>query len=173
MSMCVSTEGDIEKNLKIDHLVNEENMDTHEMNSSSPMDNLKSIPIDLNFFAIKTFPHITDIEQEFFLTVNEPFIKTSCSKNYFHLLPYSNCEYALEYISNPHVLQEQDNHTDIFTSGKEINMQDIHLLSQQSTFNLEEENHLQEECVDCKTTPSVEPTMILYQSLMFLKMRSS
>jgi hypothetical protein len=37
-------------------------------------------------------------------------------------------------------------------------MQDIPLLSQQSTFNLEEENHLEEERVDCETTPNVEPT---------------
>ena len=37
-------------------------------------------------------------------------------------------------------------------------MQDIHLLSHQCTFNLEEENHLEEEHVDCETTPIVEPT---------------
>jgi hypothetical protein len=70
----------------------------------------------------------------------------------------SNHEYALEDISYSHIVQEQDNHADFFTSGEEINMQEIPLLSQQSTFNLEEENHLEEEHVDCETTPSVEPT---------------
>jgi hypothetical protein len=42
--------------------------------------------------------------------------------------------------------------------GEEINIQDIPLLSQQSTFFLEEENHVEEEHVDCETIPSVEPT---------------
>jgi hypothetical protein len=38
----------MEKTLNVDHFVNEENMDTHEMNSSSPMDNLELIPLDLD-----------------------------------------------------------------------------------------------------------------------------
>jgi hypothetical protein len=64
----------------------------------------------------------------------------------------------LEYISDSHIVQEKNNHTDIFTLGEEINIQDIPLLSQQSTFCLEEENHLEEEHVDCETMPSVKPT---------------
>jgi hypothetical protein len=36
-------------------------------------------------------------------------------------------------------------------------MQGTCLLSQQYTFNLEEENHLEEEHVDFETTPIVEP----------------
>jgi hypothetical protein len=56
------------------------------------------------------------------------------------------------------MVQEQDNHAVFFTSGEEINMQEIPLLSQQSIFSLEEEKHIEEERVDCETTPSVEPT---------------
>jgi hypothetical protein len=33
---------------EFDHFVNEENLDTHEMNSSSPMDNWKLIYVDLD-----------------------------------------------------------------------------------------------------------------------------
>jgi hypothetical protein len=73
------------------------------------------------------------------------------------LLLSSNHEYSLEDISYSHIVQEKDIHTDFSTSGEEINMHDIPILSQQSSFNLEEENHLEEECVDCKTTHSVEP----------------
>jgi hypothetical protein len=40
-------------------------------------------------------------------------------------------------------VQEQDNHADFFTSREEINMHEIPLISQQYTFYLEEENHLE------------------------------
>jgi hypothetical protein len=72
------------------------------------------------------------------------------------LLLFSNHEYALEDISDSHIVQEIDNHTDFFTSREEINMHGIPLLYQQSTFSWEEENHLEEEHVDYEATPSVE-----------------
>jgi hypothetical protein len=46
----------------------------------------------------------------------------------------------------------------ISLQGEEINIHDIPLLSQQSTFCLQEENHVEEERVDCETMPSMMPT---------------
>jgi hypothetical protein len=48
-------EGAMEKNLKADHFVNEENMDTHEINSSSPMDNLELVPLDFGLSCCYKF----------------------------------------------------------------------------------------------------------------------
>jgi hypothetical protein len=90
---------------------------------------------------------------------NRSFIETSCSNDSYDLLLSSNHEYALEDISYSHMVQDQYNHVDFFTSGEEINMKEIPLLSQQSIFNLEEENHHEEECVDCETVPSVDHTI--------------
>ena len=56
-------EGDIEKNLNADHFVNEENMDTHEINSFSPMDNLELVPLDLDCPTVTNSSCITDIEK--------------------------------------------------------------------------------------------------------------
>jgi hypothetical protein len=65
----------------------------------------------------------------------------------------------LEDILDSHILQGLENHVDHFTQLRgEINMKDIHLLSQQSIFNLEEENHLEEGNIDFETTPNAEPT---------------
>jgi hypothetical protein len=64
----------------------------------------------------------------------------------------------LKDISDSHILQEKNNNVDHFTQGEEINIQEITLLAQQSTFFLEEENNVEEEGVDCETIPSVEPT---------------
>jgi hypothetical protein len=98
-------EGAMEKNLKVDHFVNEENMDTHEMNSSSPMDNLELVPLDLDCPVVTNSPCITDIEQECFPIVDGSFIETSCSKDSCDFLPSSNHEYALEDISDSHIVQ--------------------------------------------------------------------
>jgi len=51
------------KDLNVDHVVNRENLDTHGMNSSSPMDNLELVPFDLNCHVVTSSPSITDIEQ--------------------------------------------------------------------------------------------------------------
>jgi hypothetical protein len=103
-------------------------------------------------------PSLTKIDQECFPIVGGLFIETSCSKNSFDFLLSSNHEYVLEDISDSHILQGKNNHANIFTQGEEINIHDIPLLAQQSTFCLKEENHVEEEHVDCETIPSVEPT---------------
>jgi hypothetical protein len=146
------------KDTNVDHFVNEENIDTHDMNPSSPMDNLELIYFDLNCPVVINSPSSTDIDQECFPTVDGLVIEPSCSKNSCDFLLSSNHEYVLEDISDSHIVQEKNNHVDLFTQGEEINIQDIPLLSQQSTFFLEEENHVEEERVDCETIPSVEPT---------------
>jgi hypothetical protein len=51
----------MEQNLNADNFVNEENLDTREMNSSSPMENLKSIPVDIFFSTVTNSLDITDI----------------------------------------------------------------------------------------------------------------
>jgi hypothetical protein len=51
------------KDMKADHFVNKENMDTHETNSSSPMDKVELIYVDLNCHVVTNSPSITDIEQ--------------------------------------------------------------------------------------------------------------
>jgi hypothetical protein len=56
-------EGAMGKDLNVDHVVNRENLDTHGMNSSSPMDNLELVPFDLNCHVVTSSPSITDIEQ--------------------------------------------------------------------------------------------------------------
>jgi len=53
--------------------------------------------------------------------------------------------------------RRKKNHIDIITSGEELNIQDIPLSSQESTFDLKEEYHVVEEHVDCEITPSVKP----------------
>jgi hypothetical protein len=50
----------------------------------------------------------------------------------------------LEDILDSHILQGKNNHADHFTSGEEINIHEIPLLAQQSTFCLNEENHVEE-----------------------------
>jgi hypothetical protein len=125
----------------------------------------------LDCLVVTNSPCITDIDQECFPTASGSFIETSCSNDSCDFLPSSNHEYVLEDISDSHILQGKDNHADLFTQGEEINMQDIPLLSQQSMFNLEEENHLEEGHTDCETTPNVEPTDS-QSSMMFLKRRN-
>jgi hypothetical protein len=122
------------------------------------MDNLELVYVDLNCPVVINSPSSTDIEQECFPTDDGLVIEPSCSKNSCDFLLSSNHEYVLKDISDSHIVQEKDNNNDLFTQGEEINIQDIPLLSQQSTFFLEEENHVEEECVDCETNPSVEPT---------------
>jgi hypothetical protein len=54
------------KDLNVDHFVNEENMDTHEMNSSSPMDNLELVPFDLDCPIVINSPSLTDKRSRMF-----------------------------------------------------------------------------------------------------------
>ena len=58
------------KDLNVDHVVNRENLDTHGMNSSSPMDNLELVPFDLNSFVVINYPHLTELDQECFHIVS-------------------------------------------------------------------------------------------------------
>ena len=116
----------MERNLNYVHLVNEENIETNEMNSSSPMDNLELVPLDLDCPTITNYACITDMEIECF----------PIGDGLFLIVP------------KIHIVQEKRNNVDLFTQGEEINMQGTPILSQQSTFNLEEENHIEEEHVD-------------------------
>jgi hypothetical protein len=63
----------------------------------------------------------------------------------------------LKDITNSHIFQEKNNNVDHFTQGEEINIQEITLLAQESTFCLKEENNVDEKGVDCEIIPSVEP----------------
>jgi hypothetical protein len=56
------------ENLNVDHFVNEENLDTHEINSSSPVDNFELVPLILDCLAVTNSPCIDDIDQECFST---------------------------------------------------------------------------------------------------------
>jgi hypothetical protein len=58
--------GSYGENLNADHFVNEENLDTLKMNSSSHMDNLKLIYVDLDCPDVSNSPSSSDIEQKFF-----------------------------------------------------------------------------------------------------------
>jgi hypothetical protein len=117
----------MEKDMIYDHFVNEENMDTHDMNPSSPLDNLELVPFYLNCYSIINSPISTKIDQACFLIVVGLFSETSCSKNHFYLLLSSNHEHVLKDISDSRIMQDKDNNDDIFTQG-EINTQDITLL---------------------------------------------
>ena len=111
-------EGAMEKNLKADHFVNEENLDTHEINSSSPMDNLESVPLVLDCLVVTNFPCIVDIDQECFPTASGSFIENSFSNDSCDFLPSSNHECVLEDISDSHILQGKNKHVDLFTPGE-------------------------------------------------------
>jgi len=69
-------EGAMEQKLKDDNSVNEEYLDTHEMNYSSPMDNLELVPLDLDCPIVTSYPCITDIEKSFFPIYDGLFIET-------------------------------------------------------------------------------------------------
>jgi hypothetical protein len=84
------------------------------------------------------------------------FIEISCSNNSCDLLPSSNHGYVLEDISDSHMVQGKNKHDDLFTLGEEINIQDTPLLSQQSTFCLDDEDRVEEERIGCETMPSVD-----------------
>ena len=120
-------------------------MDTHDMNPSSPMDNLDFVSFDLNCSVVINSPRLTKIDQEYFSIVVGLFSETSCYKNYCDLLLSSNHEYVMKYILDSHIVQDQDNNVYLFISREEINIQDIPLLSQQSTFFLDKEDHIEEE----------------------------
>jgi hypothetical protein len=140
-----------------DHFVNGENMDTHGMNPSSPRDNFKLVYFNLNFLIVINSPSLTQTDQECFPTVGGSFIENSCSEDYCDFLPSSNHEYLLEYILYYYILQGKNKHLNIFNSVEEINVHDIPLLSHQSTFSLEDEYHVEEECVGCETIPIMKP----------------
>ena len=107
------------------------------MNSSSHMDNLKLIYVDLDCLDVSNSPSSSDIEKYCFPIADRSFIGTSCFNDSYDLFLSSNHEYALEDILDSHMVQEKDSRADFFTPGEEINMQEIPLLCQQSTFNLE------------------------------------
>jgi hypothetical protein len=94
----------MKKTLNVDHFFNEENLDTHEMNSYSPMDNLKLIPLDSNCFVVTNSPCLTEIDKECFPTIGGSCIGTSCSKDFCDLIPSSNHEYVLEDILDSHMV---------------------------------------------------------------------
>jgi hypothetical protein len=108
-------EEDMEKNLKADHFVNEENIDTLKMNSFSHLDNLKLIYVDLDCPDVSNSPSSSEIEKYCFPIADRSFIETSCSNDSYDLLLSSNHEYDLEYISDSHMVEEKDNHDDCFT----------------------------------------------------------
>jgi hypothetical protein len=148
----------MEQKLKADYFFSEENLDTLNMIPTTPLDKVEISHYDLDCPIVTYSPCMTDIEQYFFPIIDGSFIETSCYNNSCDFLPSSNDEYVLQYISYPCIVQEQDSHTNFFTSREEINMQDTPLLSQQSNFNLGEENRIEEEHVDCETTPTIQPT---------------
>jgi hypothetical protein len=127
--------------MNVDQSINEENMETHNMIPSSPMDKMESIYVDLSCYVVITSLSLTDIDQECFPIVARLFIEPSCSENSCDLLLFSNHEYVLKDISYSHILWEKNNNIDHFTQGEEINIQGIMILEQKSTFCLEEENN--------------------------------
>jgi len=106
----------MEKKLKDGHFFNEENLDTLKMNSSSHMDNLKLIYVDLDCPNVSNYLSSSDIEKYCFPIADRSFIGTSCFNDSYDLFLSSNHEYALEDISNSHMVQEKDNHANFFTS---------------------------------------------------------
>ena len=94
----------MEQNLKVDHFVNEENLDTLKMNPSSHMDNSKLIYVDLDYPDILNSPSLSDIEKDWFPIDDRSFIETFCSNDSYDLLLSSNHEYVLKYISYSHIL---------------------------------------------------------------------
>jgi hypothetical protein len=68
---------------------------THEMNSSSPMDNLELVPFDLNSPIVMNSPSIIDLEKECFPTTDGLFIKNSCSGDSYDLILSYNHQHVL------------------------------------------------------------------------------
>jgi hypothetical protein len=148
----------MEQNMNADHSVNEENMDTHVMNPSSPMNKEELIFADMSCVSILISPILTKIDQDYFPIVDRSFIEPSCSENSCDFPLSTNREYVLEDISDSNIMQEKKNHVDHFNQGEETNIQELTPLAQQYTFRLEEENNAKEESFYCETIPSVEPT---------------
>jgi hypothetical protein len=94
----------MERNLNADHFINEENMDIHETNISSPINNLELVHFDLNCPAAINSHCLTKIDQERFPTVGGSFIETSCSNDSYDFLPSSNHKYVLEDILDSHIM---------------------------------------------------------------------
>ena len=68
------------------------------------MDNLKLIYADLDCLDVSNSPSSSDIEKDCFPIVDRSFIETSCSNDSYDCLLSSNHEYALEYISDSHIV---------------------------------------------------------------------
>jgi len=109
------------------------------------MDKLELIYVDLNCPVVINSPISTNIVQECFPTIDGLVIEPYCSTNSFEFILSSNHEYILKYILDPHIVQEKKNYVDYFTQGEYINIQNIPLLAQRSTFFLKEENHVEKE----------------------------
>jgi hypothetical protein len=56
----------MEKDMNVDQSINEENMDTHNMKPSSPMDKVELIYVDLSCSVVIISPSLTEIDQECF-----------------------------------------------------------------------------------------------------------
>jgi len=111
------------KYLNADNFVNEENLDTHDMNPSSFMGNLEFSPVNLDIFVAIHSLSLTNMDQECFSIVGGLFSKTSCSKNSCDfILSYNHDYYMLKYFSDSYIMQEKKNHADHFTKGEEINI---------------------------------------------------
>jgi hypothetical protein len=115
-------EEDMEQDMNVDQSINEENMDTHNMIPSSPMDKMELISIDLSCYVVITSPSLTKIDHECFPIVSRLFIEPSCSENYCDLILFSNHEYVLKDILYSHILWEKENNIDHFTQEEEINI---------------------------------------------------
>jgi hypothetical protein len=68
------------KDMNVDHFVNEENMGTHDMNSSSPMDNLELVFFNLNCPSTINSPSLTNIDNECFPTIVDHLLNFLFSK---------------------------------------------------------------------------------------------
>jgi hypothetical protein len=63
------------KDINDDNFVNEENMDTHDINLSSPMDNLELVSFDLDSYATINSPSLTEMNKNVFLLLVDYLVK--------------------------------------------------------------------------------------------------
>jgi hypothetical protein len=94
----------MDSKLNSDHFLNEENLDAHGMNPSSPMYNLELVSCYLICFVVINSPILIKIDQGCFPIPGGSFNKTSCSKISYDFLLSSNDEYVMKYISDSHIL---------------------------------------------------------------------
>jgi hypothetical protein len=85
------------KYVNVNHFVNEENVNTLNMITSSSMDKMELVSFDLNCFVVINPPSLNKLEKECFPTVDGSFIEPSCSKK--------SCDFILSY-NHAHVLKD-------------------------------------------------------------------